>query len=190
MAPPEACDDGNTTNGDGCSNDCSMVETGWRCAVPGRPCLPICGDSMIKGRETCDDGNTASGDGCSSICQAEPGAACPTNNGKARPAVEKDGIPFNIGGSRVAAVIQGISVRLGTTDDHEIDHGFTDAFYEGDRYLVSQAAFGALAAVGCIDVGQSQSSQGHWEIHRMLITELGSLVIRAIEEVRAGFADK
>jgi hypothetical protein len=111
-------------------------------------------------------------------------------NRKARPAVEKDGIPFNVGGSRVAAVIQGISVRLGTTDDHEIDQGFIDAFYEGDRYLVSQAAFGALVAVGCIDVGQSQSSQGHWEIHRLLITELGSLVIRAIEEVRAGFADE
>jgi fibro-slime domain-containing protein len=85
LTPPEACDDGNTTSGDGCSSDCSMVETGWRCPVPGKPCVPICGDGVIEGSETCDDGNTTNGDGCSSTCQVEPGASCPTNNGKPAP---------------------------------------------------------------------------------------------------------
>jgi hypothetical protein len=55
--------------------------------------------------------------------------------------------------------------------------------------VVSQAAFGALVAVGWIDAGQSDSSQGRWVIHRLLITELGRLVIGAIEEVRPGFAE-
>jgi len=27
----EACDDGNTLSGDGCSSDCLSVETGWTC---------------------------------------------------------------------------------------------------------------------------------------------------------------
>jgi fibro-slime domain-containing protein len=85
LTPPEACDDGNKNGGDGCKADCSGVETGWRCPVPGRACVPLCGDNMITGGETCDDGNTDNGDGCSSTCQAEPGAACPQNNGKPAP---------------------------------------------------------------------------------------------------------
>ena len=76
-APFEACDDGNTVSGDGCSGDCKMVEPGWQCRVPGKPCVPLCGDGVITGDEQCDDGNTMNGDGCSSTCQREPGATCP-----------------------------------------------------------------------------------------------------------------
>ena len=74
----ETCDDGNTVSGDGCSGDCSTVEDGYVCRVPGKPCTPECGDSQLKGSENCDDGNDASGDGCSSTCQIEPGYTCPT----------------------------------------------------------------------------------------------------------------
>jgi cysteine-rich repeat protein len=77
LADEETCDDGNTSGGDGCSADCSTVEPGWQCRVPGRRCTPLCGDSVLTGSETCDDGNTASADGCSSTCQLEPGAHCP-----------------------------------------------------------------------------------------------------------------
>ncbi len=55
----EACDDGNTTDGDGCSADCASNET--------------CGNKVIdlvKG-EQCDDGNFLDHDGCSSACLAE-----------------------------------------------------------------------------------------------------------------------
>jgi cysteine-rich repeat protein len=76
LSAEETCDDGNTTGGDGCSADCSTVEPGWQCRVPGRKCTPLCGDSVLIGSETCDDGNTTSGDGCSSTCQLEPGAVC------------------------------------------------------------------------------------------------------------------
>jgi fibro-slime domain-containing protein len=77
LTAPEACDDGNTNSGDGCSGDCLTVETGFRCPVPGKPCIPICGDGVIEGTEACDDGNTTAGDGCSPTCQVEPASSCP-----------------------------------------------------------------------------------------------------------------
>ncbi|HEX5061822.1 MAG TPA: DUF4215 domain-containing protein [Kofleriaceae bacterium] len=59
----EQCDDGNTTNGDGCSATCT-TET----PPPPQPC---CGDGHIDSGEQCDDGNTTGGDGCSATCQLE-----------------------------------------------------------------------------------------------------------------------
>ena len=54
----EECDDGNTTDGDGCSSSCAVEK---------------CGDGAVNdaGAEECDDGNTADGDGCSSTCAVE-----------------------------------------------------------------------------------------------------------------------
>lgn len=74
--PVEACDDGNTLSGDGCSGDDCAVEAGYQCRLPAGPCTPICGDGVLKGTETCDDGNASSGDGCSLNCLAEPGWDC------------------------------------------------------------------------------------------------------------------
>jgi cysteine-rich repeat protein len=64
----ETCDDGNGTNGDGCSATCQ---------------LEYCGDSAINnnGTEQCDDGNLASGDGCSATCQTEYCGDGSVNNG-------------------------------------------------------------------------------------------------------------
>jgi cysteine-rich repeat protein len=62
MDEGEECDDGNTTNGDGCSSDC-MTEIA--------PPPPVCGDGAMDEGEECDDGNTANGDGCSSDCMIE-----------------------------------------------------------------------------------------------------------------------
>lgn len=72
----EICDDGNTDDDDGCRGDCSGVDEGWQCRVPGKVCVPICGDSQLMGGETCDDGNADNGDGCSSTCQVEKGFDC------------------------------------------------------------------------------------------------------------------
>jgi cysteine-rich repeat protein len=77
LSSGETCDDGNNVSGDGCSSDCTTVEPGWQCRVPGQRCNPACGDGILTGSETCDDGNATSGDGCSSTCQKEPGASCP-----------------------------------------------------------------------------------------------------------------
>ncbi|HEY0250051.1 MAG TPA: DUF4215 domain-containing protein, partial [Kofleriaceae bacterium] len=56
--PGEVCDDGNITDGDGCSADCKSAEA--------------CGDGKINSEagEVCDDGNTVSGDGCSADCKS------------------------------------------------------------------------------------------------------------------------
>ena len=59
----EECEDGNHTNGDGCSQTCRIE--------PGR--TPRCGDNILTSSEDCDDGNVLNGDGCSSTCQRESG---------------------------------------------------------------------------------------------------------------------
>lgn len=51
----EACDDGNATDDDECSNSCTLA---------------ACGDGILQAwnGETCDDGNTLSGDACAATC--------------------------------------------------------------------------------------------------------------------------
>jgi cysteine-rich repeat protein len=55
----EFCEDGNISDGDGCSADCSSDET--------------CGNSIVDLAvgETCDDGNITAGDGCSADCSSD-----------------------------------------------------------------------------------------------------------------------
>ena len=53
----EQCDDGNTTDGDGCSATCVIV--------------PVCGNGVPEFPEECDDGNTLAGDGCDPTCRVE-----------------------------------------------------------------------------------------------------------------------
>jgi fibro-slime domain-containing protein len=74
----EACDDGNTIAGDGCSQTCER-EANYSCPTPGKPCVStvVCGDSKITGTEQCDDGHALAGDGCDDHCQLEPGWSCP-----------------------------------------------------------------------------------------------------------------
>lgn len=61
----EQCDDGNTTESDGCSASCSQ-EDGYVCYEPGAPCtVPVCGDGLVEWpAEECDDANTDPNDGC------------------------------------------------------------------------------------------------------------------------------
>jgi fibro-slime domain-containing protein len=87
----ETCDDGNTVSGDGCSADCTKIEPGFQCRVPGKPCTPKCGDGIVSGNETCDDGNTTSGDGCSATCKLEIGFKCSGTPSKCTPTVCGDG---------------------------------------------------------------------------------------------------
>lgn len=43
----EACDDGNTVSGDGCSGDCQTIEYGWECPTWGNPCRLLCGNGKV-----------------------------------------------------------------------------------------------------------------------------------------------
>ncbi|MDC0118012.1 DUF4215 domain-containing protein [bacterium] len=85
----EACDDGNTMDGDGCSSTCELesvcgngiLEGNEVCddgnTIDGDNCsstcdaVYFCGDGILEGNEACDDGNTMDGDGCSSTCELE-----------------------------------------------------------------------------------------------------------------------
>ncbi|MBK8481064.1 MAG: DUF4215 domain-containing protein [Proteobacteria bacterium] len=85
----EACDDGNTLPGDGCSGVCAL-EPNALCPTPGQPCQSaiVCGDGLRAGAEVCDDSNAAGGDGCAADCAAiEPGWACPAEAGACTPLV-------------------------------------------------------------------------------------------------------
>ena len=75
VTPPEACDDGNTADGDGCAATCA-VEDGWGCAGAPSVCAPVCGDGRLVDGETCDDGDVAPGDGCAADCRVEDGWTC------------------------------------------------------------------------------------------------------------------
>jgi len=71
----EACDDGDSTLGDGCNGTCE-VEAGFTCAGEPSVCAGICGDGMVVAGEGCDDGDLNAGDGCSATCVVEPGYFC------------------------------------------------------------------------------------------------------------------
>jgi cysteine-rich repeat protein len=73
----EACDDGNSISGDGCTS--CKVDRGYLCYSSPAPstCTPICGDGILIIPEACDDNNTSSNDGCSSSCTVESGWTCP-----------------------------------------------------------------------------------------------------------------
>ncbi len=60
----EQCDDGNTTNGDGCSSTCQTE-------IP----APVCGNGRVESGEQCDDGNIVGGDNCDTICKINPGGS-------------------------------------------------------------------------------------------------------------------
>lgn len=90
----EACDDGNSDAGDGCSADCATVEADYECLTPGEPCesTVVCGDGELSGAETCDDGNDEPGDGCDDSCELEDGWVCETPGAKCQAAECGDGI--------------------------------------------------------------------------------------------------
>jgi fibro-slime domain-containing protein len=80
----EACDDGNSADGDGCSHDC-QIEAGYSCPNgAGAHCVREgrCGDGTVNvsAGEQCDDGNTTNGDGCTATCKVEALYVCPTPN--------------------------------------------------------------------------------------------------------------
>jgi len=68
------CDDGNPSNGDGCSVQCTF-ECGFYTS-DGLTFASACGDGVLAGDEQCDDGNGDDWDGCSAMCGMEDGYEC------------------------------------------------------------------------------------------------------------------
>ena len=71
----EICDDGNKTDGNGCSPDCLGVNSKWICSTGNSTspslCIPKCGDGFVVDSEFCDDGDTDEGSKCNQNCTAE-----------------------------------------------------------------------------------------------------------------------
>ena len=66
-----SCDDGNNTDGDGCSSTCT-VESGWICSNTINTlsvCTGFCGNGRIDPGEQCDDGNSRNDDACVLGCR-------------------------------------------------------------------------------------------------------------------------
>ncbi len=63
----EACDDGGSSAGDGCSPTCS-IEAGYGCVGQPSVCTPasVCGDSIVSGLESCD-GADLDGQSCQTL---------------------------------------------------------------------------------------------------------------------------
>lgn len=72
----ELCDDGNTTDGDGCSH--CTVDPGFNCdtSEPSVCQAEGCGDGLLQDPEECDDDNTADDDGCDATCMIEDNYTC------------------------------------------------------------------------------------------------------------------
>jgi cysteine-rich repeat protein len=72
----EQCDDGNTTNNDGCTS--CLTDDGYNCdtSEPSVCEMEGCGDGILQMGEECDDDNIAPSDGCSAICEVEDGFVC------------------------------------------------------------------------------------------------------------------
>ncbi len=80
----EACDDGNTLDGDGCQMDCTilLLADGSTCTSNNNQCINVCdtldsnmcepadtcGNGVVEGAEACDDGNLTDADGCEMDC--------------------------------------------------------------------------------------------------------------------------
>jgi len=87
VAGNEACDDSNTTSGDGCNENCSNIEGGYTCPPAGGHCtkaVNACGNAQIDPNEECDDGDTVTGNGCSANCKIETGYICPVAGQKCK----------------------------------------------------------------------------------------------------------
>jgi len=102
----ENCDDGNSTNFDGCNNLC-QIESGWGCTGSPSVCDELCGNNIVDSGEACDDGaNVLTGvNGCYR-CGVVDGYTCS-------------------GSPSVCSATCGDSIIAGT---EECDDGNTNAF--------------------------------------------------------------
>ncbi len=94
----EACDDGNKSDGDGCSQTCTKEE-GYNCVgAEGEKsiCTPKCGNGQIDTGEFCDDNNNVDGDGCSKNCTTEEGWRCENSDSAPTVCTPKCGDGFKL----------------------------------------------------------------------------------------------
>jgi cysteine-rich repeat protein len=72
----EACDDGNTTDGDGCDSTCEVeTDDPWTCPASGGKCS-WCGSGALEPGEVCDEGEGNETAGCNNCTSITPNWYC------------------------------------------------------------------------------------------------------------------
>ena len=136
----EACDDGNTQSGDGCSATCE------------RETAPECGNGTVEGAEACDDGNTADGDGCSATCTDEP--ACGDGTVDAGEQCDDGNTDAGDGCDATCQTEVGPACGDGTVDAGEqCDDGNTDAGDGCDATCQNEVP--AVCGNGAVEAGEA-----------------------------------
>jgi len=154
----EQCDDGNTSNGDGCSSTCQKEST-----------PSTCGDGNVDvATETCDDGNTVSGDGCSATCQIEtPPNKCGNGAIDGSEACDDGNMTAGDGCSQACVV------EMGWTCTGTPSHcTMTQATPDGTcamPYMIALAGTGTLTGMGTGDTtgGTDQVPQARCDTYSM-----------------------
>jgi cysteine-rich repeat protein len=130
----EQCDDGNRTDGDGCSEFCIQE-------------VSECGNNVKEFDEECDDGNLFTEDGCNAVCDREDGWSC-----EGSPSECSVLIPELVGGgSEGDDVTLSVAVKSTGTSNTAVKNqkGITllrfQARAENGDVVLTRASFSALA---------------------------------------------
>jgi cysteine-rich repeat protein len=121
----EGCDDGNLTNGDGCSANCTVEAV-------------VCGNGIKEAGEACDDGNVINGDGCSATCAVEQ---TPTG-GFSGAATDT---PLNVPDNNLTGVTSTINVPAGVTIGAVLVSANVSHTFRGDLIITLTAPNGQSA---------------------------------------------
>ncbi len=209
---PEQCDDGNLSNGDGCSVSCTRercgngtVDSGEQCDDSGtlsgdgcsKVCLiEFCGDTLIAvgTGEQCDDGNGLSGDGCSSVCKDETQAQSSSSSESSASSSEQDeeepqsDIPTDETSETSESQSQELSLRPAAPLIPQVINiikFLVDPASEEYRDHLSEAEQGQLLQIlKKMEAGEPLSNQ-----EKIWAQELLELLIAARSEERARYTD-
>jgi len=137
----EACDDGNTLDGDGCAHDCTSS---------------LCGNAKRETGEACDDGNMTDGDGCDHDCTVTgcgndimtAGEACDDGNG-----IDGDGCDHD-------CTVTGCGNGIMTTDEACDDGNAIDGDSCDHNCTVTACGNGIMTAPEVCDDGNAIDGDG------------------------------
>ncbi len=160
----ELCDDGNTTQGDGCNGVCNP-EPNFACSQAGEACQSTiaCGDGAIGGVEACDDGDTAAGDGCSATCSGEDGFSCTTGDNGASVCVPDEEVACGDGkvsGSTEQCDDGDELAGDGCSDTCQVEAGFVCPIINADCEPSEFCGDGFLKAVANATSGPEECDDG------------------------------
>jgi cysteine-rich repeat protein len=135
----ETCDDANTNNNDGCTQQCKYEACG-----DGYVQTTGTGSGQVTTNEGCDDGNLVNGDSCNAACQADSlllQAEVGANNGCSNEGGGDMGNKFvlNSSGDSVCwstMVVNGVTVPLSMAGKTKVTMHYACGEVAGDQFLV------------------------------------------------------